>query len=70
MTTPLLTWSAIVALLLLIIIVRLWRAFIFCAKGQHRFMEFGSEREEFFIPGDPMTNSMDEDYDFEAFDDL
>ncbi len=64
MNTPLLIWGCIVALFAGIILVKFFRAIIFCSKGKHRFLSFGSEKEEFFIPGDPSPD------DFEEFDDL
>ncbi|MCX4331651.1 MAG: hypothetical protein OSJ24_05585 [Muribaculaceae bacterium] len=68
MSTPLVIWSIIAGVFALILIVRLISAFIFCAKGNHRLFEFGSEREEFFIPGDPLPSDIDNEY--EEFDDL
>ncbi len=69
MDTPLITWGCIVGLFVLIIFVRLAHALIFCAKGHHRFISFGSEREEIFVPGDP-DPSAPKDYDYDDFDDL
>lgn len=51
----------------LIIVCRLVHAFRFCAKGKHRCISFGSEREEFFVPGDI---DPEKDCDYDCFDDL
>lgn len=69
MNTPIITWSCVAGIFVLFLIVRLCHACIFCAKGIHRFIEFGSEREEFFIPGD-IDPEKSTDYDFEDFDEL
>lgn len=69
MITPLLTWACIVGLFVVILVVRLFSAATFCAKGKHRLVEFGSEREEFFIPGDPDPRNIN-DYASDDFDDL
>lgn len=55
METPVITWLCIVAAVLILFIVRL--AQVRMAHHQHRalrhrFIEIGSEREEFFVPGD------------------
>ena len=70
MNTPLITWGCIVALFVIVLIVRLYRAVTFCAKGRHRFISFGSEREEFYIPGDPDIHKANEEYDYKDFEDL
>lgn len=62
MNTPLITWSCIVGLLILLVIVRTTHSLISNNSRKHRFITFGSEREEFFIPGDPVD---EEDYDYE-----
>lgn len=69
MSTPFITWGCIVILFLLILLVRFVNAIKFCVKGHHRFIEFGSEREEFFLPGDPTAKEIDE-YCCDDFDDL
>lgn len=56
MNTPLITWSVIVGLFVVILLVRLFHAAAFCAKGRHRIIEFGHEREEFFAAGDPLPS--------------
>lgn len=68
MSTPFIIWSIVAGLFVAVVLVRLVSAFLFCAKGRHRVITFGSEREEFFIPGDPMREDVDND--FEEFIDL
>lgn len=52
MTTPLAVWASIVALLVILFMVKL------IASVKHashrRIIELGSERDEFFVPGDPI----------------
>lgn len=62
MNTPLITWSCIVGLFLLLVIVRSTHSLISYRNRKHRFVTLGSEREEFFIPGDPVN---EDDYDYE-----
>ncbi|WP_303031727.1 hypothetical protein [uncultured Duncaniella sp.] len=54
MNTPLFTWCAIVIVMAVMMIIRF--ATSAHAKGatHHKFFEIGSEREEIFIPGDPI----------------
>lgn len=59
MNIPLLTWSTIVGLVTVGIIVHLFRVARSYTKGKHKFFEMGTEREEFYIPGDPLR---DEDW--------
>ncbi len=69
MTIPFITWACIAGLFAAALIVRLVRAVIFCSEGRHRIVEFGSEREEFFIPGDPVPG-FKSDCDYDDFEDL
>lgn len=69
MDTPLITWVCITALFAIAIIVRFVHAACHCARGRHRIIEFGTEREELFIPGDPDPKNID-GYDYEDFEDL
>lgn len=69
MTTPLITWGCMAALFLIVLIVRLFRAASFCSSGRHRMVEFGSEREEFFIPGDRSRYDRTTP-DYDDFDDI
>ncbi len=62
MNTPLVTWSSIVSLVLLLIVLRLLRKnFSFNRAKHNKFIQLGSEREEFFVPGDTIE---DEDYEY------
>ncbi|MDE6310998.1 MAG: hypothetical protein K2L96_04175 [Muribaculaceae bacterium] len=59
MNISLIIWSSVSGLLLLLIIANLIHAFL---QSKHRILRMGSEREEFFVPGDPMRDSdLDED---------
>lgn len=62
MNTPLLTWSVIVGLLIITTALRIMRAVRHNSKGHGPIIEIGTEREEFFIPGDYLH---DRDYDYE-----
>lgn len=62
MNIQLIVWGCIAAVSMLIICARIYSDFISGHKhnnvlGHHRFIEIGSEREEFFIPGDPSASS-------------
>ncbi len=70
MNTPLITWGCIVALFVIVLIVRFCHAVKFCVNGRHRFISFGSEREEFFIPGDSDQRKANDGDDYDAFEDL
>lgn len=71
MNTPIITWLCIVTLLLLLILIRCIRAMASSSpknKKRHtRLIEFGSERELLFIPGDPDPKSA---YDYDCTDSL
>lgn len=67
MNIPLITWSVTLALVVLLIVCRFISACRFCNKGHHKIVEFGSEREEFFLPGDRIIS---DDEDYEEFDDI
>lgn len=63
MSTPLLTWASLVCLLLLIVIINSiphQRNRRTLHHPRHIFT-IGSEREEFFIPGDPDPNGNNDD---------
>ena len=53
MNIPLITWCCIVGLVALLAAIRLRRSLI----------SIGSEREEFFVPGDPINTDCDDDCD-------
>lgn len=60
MNTPLITWLCIAGTFAAIVLVRLIRIIV---KDRCHIIEIGTEREEFFIPGDPDPN--DEYYDYD-----
>lgn len=61
LTIPFITWGAVVLLTVLIAVAHAVRY----AHHNHIF-GMGSEREEFFVPGDPMPEN-DEDYNGDEF---
>lgn len=63
MNIPFLTWALIVALLTVVFAIRLVRFAIHCAKRKHHFIEIGSEREVFFVPGDNIHPEDLDDYE-------
>lgn len=69
MTIPFITWTCIAGLFVGILVTRLVRAVFFCSAGRHRIVGFGSEREEFFVPGDPVPG-LESDLDYDDFEDL
>ena len=67
MYRPLITWAALAALLIILFIAR---TAIACHRRrcrQHRkhmhIVEIGSERDEFFVPGDRPTHDKSRDYE-------
>ncbi|WP_289733191.1 hypothetical protein [Paramuribaculum intestinale] len=67
MYRPLITWAALAALLIILFIVR---TAIACHRHRchrHRkhlhIVEIGSERDEFFVPGDRPTYDNSRDYE-------
>lgn len=69
MNTPLITWSLIVGLVIIILLSRLLRARSLRFNKRNRLISFLSEREEFYMPGDPNPTTTDE-YDYEDLGDL
>lgn len=69
MSTPLITWGCIVSLFIIILVARLCHAMKFFAKNKHQLISFITEREEFFVPGDPNPRN-DDGKDLDFFDDL
>lgn len=63
MNYPLLTWCCVVGIIVLLIIVRSAYAIGMGRRGRRPLFEIGSEREEFFVPGDPVKASDDDDDD-------
>ena len=62
MNYPLITWSLIVGMVTVIVMVRFVLASGIGRRNRHPMVEIGSEREEFFVPGDPVNS---DDYDDE-----
>lgn len=67
MSTPLITWSCIVGLFAAIMIVKVCRMARCCIKGKRCFISLMTEREEFFVPGDPDPRRAG-DIDLDEFD--
>ena len=67
MNIPIITWGCTVGLFVLIPVIQFFRTLAPCTKGKLHFIEIGSEREEFFIPGDPNPQNTEE-YDYDDFD--
>ena len=67
-------WFITVVTVAAIIIGRVISYFHKCTTGKHHtFIEIGSERAEFWIPGDPGINADDfdyDDFDYDDFEDL
>lgn len=57
MNLPMITWISIVAILLCGVIAKL---LIGVSKSSHKLLELGSEREELYLPGDPLAKYEDE----------
>ncbi|MCM1093589.1 MAG: hypothetical protein NC248_04350 [Bacteroides sp.] len=58
METPFIIWSLIVGFFLMVVVAHFFHAIF---HNRHRYLQIGSEREEFFIPGDPLP---DEENDY------
>lgn len=63
MNTPLITWSCIVALFIIVMLTNIVIAALH-NRRHHRFIELGSENEEFFVPGDRRNVDEHDDEDF------
>lgn len=71
MTTPMITWISVAAFIAALVIIRTVLSAFHSHQHRHahsrarhlhhHLIEIGSEREEFFLPGDPDIN--DDDYD-------
>ncbi len=62
MNLPLITWSCIVGLFAVIVLVRIvYHGYN--SRVHHRLFEIGTEREEFYVPGDRMKTYNGE-YDY------
>ncbi len=64
MDTPILTWTVTVSLLLAFMVIKTFGNMSSRNGGRRRLFEIGSERDEFYVPGD-ITNA--EDYEDEEF---
>lgn len=64
MSTPLIVWSLIVGLFIVVLIARLYHVARLCPGHREKLLGFMTEREEFYIPGDPNPRKTDE-YDYE-----
>ncbi len=62
METPLIIWCCTVALILLLLITRRVPHHGKNHKHRTRVFEIGTEREEFFVPGDPLQKYDTTDY--------
>jgi hypothetical protein len=62
METPLIIWCCTVALILLLLLTRLVPHHGKNHKHRTRVFEIGTEREEFFVPGDPLQKYDTTDY--------
>lgn len=64
MNTPLLIWSCTVLTIILTAAVKsAISAHRLLKKNNTPFIQIGSEREEFFVPGDPLTSEEIENED-------
>lgn len=65
MNVPLITWCFIVAIFVTILVVRVVSYLTHDhphAAHRHHLLEIGSEREEFFVPGDPLRSRREPPY--------
>lgn len=68
MNIPVLIWSCIIALVVLVFVADALMSYIRNRKkGSHHIIELCKEREMFFVPGDPVNIDI---YDYDDFDDL
>ena len=68
MEIPFVTWGCIVGMFVVILIVQLCRMVFTRVKGKHHVITVGSEREEFFVPGDPDPFRKSDDGDTDIAD--
>lgn len=54
METPLITWSCIVALFVFMLLTKFIHAVVFRIRAKRPIIELGTEREEVYVPGDPL----------------
>lgn len=66
MNTPMITWCAIIALFVVILIVKIVNTARSHTGRRHNFLEIGKESEEVYMPGDEWLfedhDVKDEDY--------
>ena len=62
MNVPLLTWICMAAVVIVLLAAHVIHLRHSSRHSRHRMFGIGSEREEFFIPGDPLRRT-DKDYD-------
>lgn len=67
METTLLIWWGVVALFLFVVAWRIIMALSHHAHDARKIIGFASEREEFFVPGDPDPAKVDEYDDDDDF---
>lgn len=67
MDIPLLTWCGIVGCVVLLVAVRVVCSLRSGPDRRHGFIEIGSEREVFYLPGDPLKLKESE---YDDFDDV
>lgn len=67
MSTPVIVWTAIIGLFIAVVVIRFAIEMVKHFHKGHRYgipiFQFGSEREEFFIPGDVIDSDKDLPYD-------
>lgn len=63
MTMPLIIWSCMVGLLLMLLVVRMALWVHGHIGHRSRFIEFGSERDMLYMPGDTSEKYEDDDCD-------
>ncbi len=64
MDTPIITWSIVVGLLSAFMAIKTFRDINSRGGHRHRLFEIGSERDEFYVPGDAIKAEDYEDEDF------
>ncbi len=69
MDTPMLTWAVIVGLFVVILLIRFGRG-IYRYAHAHHIIQLGSEREEFYLPGDRLNDNYEDDDEDECRDDF
>lgn len=60
MMTPIIVWSCVIAALGIMLLIKLIHAVSASHQSHRRLIEIGTEREEFFIPGDRLSDDDDD----------